>query len=91
VWTALLIYDISVDSSSDISLDRSSCFPEREYTIAPVVCKVTYVRGSNPSGGARFSAQVQTGPGAHPASYAMGTASFPGVKLLRCSFDYLPI
>jgi len=30
--------------------------------------------------GARFSAPVQTGPGAHPASYKMGTGSFPGVK-----------
>ena len=31
--------------------------------------------------GARFSASVQTGPGAHPASYTMGTGSlFPGVK-----------
>ena len=30
--------------------------------------------------GARFSAPVQTGPGAHPASFTMGTASFPGVK-----------
>ena len=29
---------------------------------------------------ARFSAPVQTGPGAHPASYAMSTGSFPGVK-----------
>ena len=29
---------------------------------------------------ARFSAPVQTGPGAHPASCAMGTGSFPGVK-----------
>jgi hypothetical protein len=29
---------------------------------------------------ARFSAPVQTGPGAHPASCTMGTASFPGVK-----------
>jgi len=36
-------------------------------------------RGSNP-GGARFSAPVQTGPGAHPASCTMGTGSFPGVK-----------
>ena len=35
------------------------------------------VRGSNP-GGARFSAPVQTGPGAHPASYTMGIGSFPG-------------
>ena len=30
--------------------------------------------------GARFSAPVQTGPGTHPASYAMGTGSFPEVK-----------
>jgi hypothetical protein len=30
--------------------------------------------------GARISAPVQTGPGAHPASYIMGTVSFPGVK-----------
>jgi hypothetical protein len=30
--------------------------------------------------GARFSAPVQTGPGAHPASYTMGTGCFPGVK-----------
>ena len=29
---------------------------------------------------ARFSAPVQTGPGAHPASYTIGTGSFPGVK-----------
>jgi len=30
--------------------------------------------------GARFSTPVQTGPGAHPASYTMGTGSFPGAK-----------
>ena len=30
--------------------------------------------------GAKFSTPVQTGPGAHPASYAMGTGSFSGVK-----------
>ena len=30
--------------------------------------------------GARFSAPVQTGPGAHPASCTMGTSSFPGIK-----------
>jgi hypothetical protein len=27
-----------------------------------------------------FSAPVHTGPGAHPASYTMGTGSFPGIK-----------
>ena len=30
--------------------------------------------------GVRFSAPVQTGPGAHPASCTMGTGSFPGLK-----------
>ena len=29
---------------------------------------------------ARFSAPIQTGPGAHPASCTTGTGSFPGVK-----------
>jgi hypothetical protein len=29
---------------------------------------------------ARFSAPVQIGPGAHPASCTMGTGSFPGVE-----------
>jgi len=28
----------------------------------------------------RFSAPVQSGPGAHPASCTMGVGSFPGVK-----------
>ena len=27
-----------------------------------------------------FSVPVQTGPGAHPASYTIGTGSLPGVK-----------
>jgi len=31
-------------------------------------------------GGARLSASVQTGPGAHPASCKMGTGSFPRDK-----------
>jgi len=33
--------------------------------------------------GARFSATVQTGPGAHPASYTMGTGSLPGGYVAR--------
>jgi hypothetical protein len=33
--------------------------------------------------GARFSAPIQTGPGAHPASCTMGTGFFPGVKYGR--------
>ena len=30
--------------------------------------------------GARFSAPVHTGRGAHPFSWSVGTGSFPGVK-----------
>ena len=33
--------------------------------------------------GTRFSAPIQTGPGAQPASCTMGTGSFPGVKSCR--------
>ena len=40
--------------------------------------------------GARFSAPVQTGPGAHPASYTMGTTSFPEVKLPGRGVDHTP-
>ena len=38
--------------------------------------------------GARFSAPVQTGPGAHPASHTMGTGSFPGVKRMGRGFEH---
>jgi hypothetical protein len=39
---------------------------------------------------ARFSAPVQTGPGAHPASCTMGTGSFPGVKRPGCGAEHPP-
>jgi len=38
--------------------------------------------------GARFSAPVQTCPGAHPASYTMGTGPFAGVKRPGCGVDH---
>ena len=40
--------------------------------------------------GARFSAPVQSGPGANPASYTMGTGSFPGVMRTGRGVDYPP-
>jgi hypothetical protein len=40
--------------------------------------------------GARFSAPVQTGPGAYPASYTMGTGPFPGVKRPGRDVDHPP-
>ena len=38
----------------------------------------------------RFSAPVQTGPGAHPYSCTMGNGSLPGVKWPGRGFDYPP-
>jgi len=40
--------------------------------------------------GARLSAPVQIGPRAHPVSYTMGTASFPGVKRTGFGVDHPP-
>ena len=47
------------------------------------------VRGSNP-GGSRFSGSAQIGPGTHPASYTVGTGSFPGVKRPGRCVDHSP-
>jgi len=41
-------------------------------------------------GGGRFSAPIQTGPGAHPASYIMGTGSSPGVRGSGRGVDHPP-
>ena len=38
--------------------------------------------------GARFSAPIQTGPGALPASNTIGTGSFPRVKRPRRGVDH---
>jgi len=40
--------------------------------------------------GARFSAPIQACPGAQPASYSMGTRSFPGVKWPGHDVDHPP-
>jgi hypothetical protein len=40
--------------------------------------------------GPRFFAHVQTGPGAHPAPFTMGTGCFLGVKQLGHGADHPP-
>jgi len=40
--------------------------------------------------GARFSASVKTGLGAHPSFYTMVTGSFPGVKRPERGVDHPP-
>jgi hypothetical protein len=47
-------------------------------------------RGIESRWGARFSALVQTCPGAHPASHTVGTGCFPGVKRPRRGVDHPP-
>jgi len=53
-------------------------------SVAQVACGIATGWAGQPGNlipvGARFSASVQAGPGAHPASCTMGTGSFPGVK-----------
>jgi len=39
---------------------------------------------------ARFSAPVQTGPGAHSVSDAMGTDSFPGIERPKRGIHHPP-
>jgi len=41
--------------------------------------------------GMRFFAPVQTGPGAHPASFIMGIGSFMGVKRPGRGVDHPPL
>ena len=53
-----------------------------------IVSIATHYRLDDP--GTTFSAPIQTGPGAHPASYTMGTWSFLGVKRLGCGVDHTP-
>jgi len=45
--------------------------------------------GIEPRWEARISAHVQTGPGAHPASYIKGNGSFPGVMRPGRRVDHL--
>ena len=40
--------------------------------------------------GTIFSAPLQTGPGAHPDSYTMGTGSFPGLNRPERGVDNPP-
>jgi len=46
--------------------------------------------GDRISLGARLSVIVQTGPGAHPASYTVGAVSFPGVRRTGRGIDHPP-
>jgi len=72
---------------------RVICHSVRQYLVRPSDKNVKSIHtnvgpvagrsGDRIPVGARFSAPVQTGPGAQPASCTMGTGSFPVVKSAR--------
>ena len=64
------------NGSGQLSRYRDSLWPGRSRDWIPVE--------------ARFSAPVRTGPEAHPASYTMGTRSFPGVNRPGHCVDHPP-
>jgi hypothetical protein len=61
-----------IQLTSDVDRDSSVGIATRYGLDGPVI--------ESRWGGGRFSAPVQTGCVAHPASYTVGTGSFPGVK-----------
>jgi hypothetical protein len=69
--------------------------PSNKLQLGRILSRYSDSLGAGRSGdrilvGARFSAPVQTGPGAHSAYYAMSTGSFPGVKRQGRGVDHPP-
>jgi hypothetical protein len=52
----------------------------RDSSVGIAICHGLDSPGIESRWGARFSAPIQAGPGAHPSSYRMSTGSFLGVK-----------
>jgi len=72
MWTHPLLYDVNSFLLSFFSGPGSSVSIATGYGLDGPGIEFQW--------GAKFSARVQTHPGAHPASCTMGTGSFPGVK-----------
>ena len=63
----------------------------RDNVVGIATCYVLDGPGIESQWVARFSAPFQTGPGAQPAVYTMGTGSFPGVKWPGRGVDHPPL
>jgi hypothetical protein len=64
------------------------CFPGRDSSVGIAAPYGLDGPGIESRSEARFSALIQTGLGAHQASYTMGTGSFPKVKRPGRGVDY---
>jgi len=62
----------------------------QDSVISIVICYGLDGPGIKSWWGTRLSTAIQTGPGAHTASYTMCTRSFFGVKLLGRGVDHPP-
>jgi hypothetical protein len=79
---------ISFNTECVVSLPVPEWGPDSSVGIA--ACYGLEGPGIESRWGARFSAPVPTGPGAHPASCTMGTGFFPGVKRPGRGVDHPP-
>jgi hypothetical protein len=73
----------NINVCTNFSIDRDS-------SVGIATCYGVESLGIESRLGTRFSAPVQTGPGAHPASYKMCTWSFSGVNRPRRDIDRQP-
>jgi hypothetical protein len=84
------IYGVSLNCL----LQLQQCIIVHFFPLCPSMSYSRYHNSCHVNGksemGARFFASVQTDPGAHPASYTMGTGSFPGVKRPGRGADHPP-
>ena len=81
---------LTVNSISQTTRVKSSCGTPFCFMTAIATRYGLYGPGIESRWGARFSAPVQTGPRAHPASHTMGTGSFLRVKQPGRGVDHPP-
>ena len=92
-----LCYITSQNLNTEIKRQRNACcsyrisaIMGRDSSVGIATRYGLYGPGIESRWGARFSAPVQTGPGAYPASCTMGTGFFPGVKRPGRGVDHPP-
>jgi hypothetical protein len=78
------------DHHNNKTFETSRSFVGRDSSVDITTRYGWTVRGSNP-GRVEIFTPVQIDPGAHQASYTMGTGSFPGVKRPGRGADHPPL